>query len=134
MEWMKSKLEAISRKRACDAAWAGADAAQFVLSQFREKALADGIAINYEITPHYSFNLDALKPPPTAAFRVGDWKVHKDYVFGMLESSTGLKPMFHLNLRLGEGTGGVLAAPILLGAAATLREMRTFAEAGVPGA
>ncbi|ALW90161.1 nicotinate-nucleotide--dimethylbenzimidazole phosphoribosyltransferase [Deinococcus actinosclerus] len=46
----------------------------------------------------------------------------------------GLKPMFHLNLRLGEGTGGVLAAPILLGAAATLREMRTFAEAGVPGA
>jgi nicotinate-nucleotide--dimethylbenzimidazole phosphoribosyltransferase len=42
--------------------------------------------------------------------------------------------MFHLNLRLGEGTGGVLAAPILLGAAATLREMRTFAEAGVPGA
>ena len=26
-----------------------------------------------------------------------------------------------------------LAAPILLGAAATLREMRTFAEAGVPG-
>lgn len=44
-----------------------------------------------------------------------------------------LRPMFHLNLRLGEGTGGVLAAPMLLGAAATLREMRTFAEAGVPG-
>ena len=45
----------------------------------------------------------------------------------------GLRPMFHLNLRLGEGTGGVLAAPLLLGAAATLREMRTFEEAGVPG-
>lgn len=45
----------------------------------------------------------------------------------------GLKPMFHLGLRLGEGTGGVLAAPLLLSAAATLREMRTFAEAGVPG-
>lgn len=44
----------------------------------------------------------------------------------------GLRPMFHLNLRLGEGTGGVLAAPLLLAAAATLREMRTFAEAGVP--
>lgn len=45
----------------------------------------------------------------------------------------GLKPMFALGLRLGEGTGGVLAAPLLLSAAATLREMRTFAEAGVPG-
>lgn len=45
----------------------------------------------------------------------------------------GLQPMFRLGLRLGEGTGGVLAAPLLLAAAATLREMRTFAEAGVPG-
>lgn len=44
-----------------------------------------------------------------------------------------LKPLFNLGLRLGEGTGGVLAAPLLLSAAATLREMRTFAEAGVPG-
>lgn len=44
----------------------------------------------------------------------------------------GLKPMFRLGLRLGEGTGGVLAAPLLLAAAATLREMQTFAEAGVP--
>lgn len=43
-----------------------------------------------------------------------------------------LKPMFDLGLRLGEGTGGVLAAPLLLGAAASLREMLTFAEAGVP--
>ncbi|WP_309572027.1 nicotinate-nucleotide--dimethylbenzimidazole phosphoribosyltransferase [Deinococcus sp.] len=43
-----------------------------------------------------------------------------------------LKPMFALNLRLGEGTGGVLAAPLLLAAAATLREMQTFEEAGVP--
>ncbi|KQR22766.1 nicotinate-nucleotide--dimethylbenzimidazole phosphoribosyltransferase [Deinococcus sp. Leaf326] len=49
-------------------------------------------------------------------------------------SHLGLKPMFRLGLRLGEGTGGVLAAPLLRGAAATLREMRTFAEAGVPTA
>ncbi|MFK7601545.1 nicotinate-nucleotide--dimethylbenzimidazole phosphoribosyltransferase [Deinococcus sp. SM5_A1] len=48
-------------------------------------------------------------------------------------SALGLKPMFKLGLRLGEGTGGVLAAPLLLSAAATLREMRTFEEAGVPG-
>lgn len=48
-------------------------------------------------------------------------------------SALKLKPMFRLGLRLGEGTGGVLAAPLLLAAAATLREMRTFEEAGVPG-
>ena len=48
-------------------------------------------------------------------------------------SHLGLNPMFHLGLRLGEGTGGVLALPLLRGAAATLREMRTFAEAAVPG-
>ena len=45
-----------------------------------------------------------------------------------------LTPLFDLGLRLGEGSGGVLAAPLLLGAAATLREMVTFSEAGVPGA
>ncbi len=44
----------------------------------------------------------------------------------------GLKPMFDLGLRLGEGTGGVLALPLLRSAAATLREMQTFEEAGVP--
>ncbi|MFC4638217.1 nicotinate-nucleotide--dimethylbenzimidazole phosphoribosyltransferase [Deinococcus hohokamensis] len=48
-------------------------------------------------------------------------------------SHLGLKPMFRLGLRLGEGTGGVLAAPILLSAAAALREMQTFEEAGIPG-
>ena len=46
----------------------------------------------------------------------------------------GLRPLFDLDLRLGEGTGGVLAIPLLLAAAAALREMRTFAEAGVPDA
>ena len=44
-----------------------------------------------------------------------------------------LTPMFNLGLRLGEGSGGLLAVPLLLSAAATLREMQTFAEAGVPG-
>ena len=41
----------------------------------------------------------------------------------------GLEPLLKLNMRLGEGSGAVLCAPLLLGAAATLREMATFAEA-----
>lgn len=46
----------------------------------------------------------------------------------------GLKPMFNFGLRLGEGTGGIVAAPILIAAAAAQREMLTFEEAGVPTA
>ena len=43
----------------------------------------------------------------------------------------GLEPLFDLNLRLGEGTGAVLAFGLLEGAAATLSEMATFAEASL---
>ena len=49
-----------------------------------------------------------------------------------------LRPLLDLGLRLGEGTGAVLAMPVIEGAAACLTEMATFEEAGVsaraPGA
>lgn len=44
-----------------------------------------------------------------------------------------LEPLFDLRLRLGEGTGALLAMPILESAARTLSEMATFGEARVPG-
>ena len=43
----------------------------------------------------------------------------------------GLRPLLNLGLRLGEGTGAVLAMGIIEGALRTHREMLTFAEAGV---
>lgn len=43
----------------------------------------------------------------------------------------GLEPLLDLGLRLGEGTGAVLALPLLQAAAAVLREMATFDGAGV---
>jgi nicotinate-nucleotide--dimethylbenzimidazole phosphoribosyltransferase len=43
----------------------------------------------------------------------------------------GLKPLFDLDLRLGEGTGALLALPLLDAAVRTLNEMATFDEAGV---
>lgn len=43
----------------------------------------------------------------------------------------GLKPLLELDLRLGEGTGAVLALPLLEAAVRTLNEMATFDEAGV---
>jgi nicotinate-nucleotide--dimethylbenzimidazole phosphoribosyltransferase len=43
----------------------------------------------------------------------------------------GLQPLLDLQMRLGEGTGALLAVPIVIAAAAVLRDMATFDEAGI---
>ena len=48
-----------------------------------------------------------------------------------LLSSLGLEPILRLNMRLGEGTGGVLAVSIIEAALKMLNEMATFESAGV---
>lgn len=53
-------------------------------------------------------------------------KVLLDYI--------GLKPILSLNMRLGEGTGAVLAMPVIESAMCLYDEMATFASAGVSGA
>lgn len=50
-----------------------------------------------------------------------------EYVLARLQ----LEPLLDYQLRLGEGTGALLALPILRAAQATLADMATFAEAGV---
>jgi nicotinate-nucleotide--dimethylbenzimidazole phosphoribosyltransferase len=50
---------------------------------------------------------------------------------GALLRRLGLKPLLELDLRLGEGTGAVLALPLLEAAVRILNEMATFDEAGV---
>lgn len=68
----------------------------------------------------------------------------RDYIFSahrsveighsaMLER-IGARPLLDLEMRLGEGTGAALAMTLVEGALRTLREVRTFGEAGVtPG-
>jgi nicotinate-nucleotide--dimethylbenzimidazole phosphoribosyltransferase len=46
----------------------------------------------------------------------------------------GLTPILSLNMRLGEGTGAVLAMPVIESAMRLYNEMATFASAGVSGA
>lgn len=45
----------------------------------------------------------------------------------------GLRPLLDLGLRLGEGSGAVLALPVVATAARVLRDMATFDSAGVSG-
>lgn len=44
-----------------------------------------------------------------------------------------LDPIVELNMRLGEGSGAVVALPVLRAAVATLASMATFSEAGISG-
>jgi nicotinate-nucleotide--dimethylbenzimidazole phosphoribosyltransferase len=49
-------------------------------------------------------------------------------------AALGLRPLLDLGLRLGEGSGGALALPIVQSAARVLRDVATFDSAGVSGA
>jgi len=46
----------------------------------------------------------------------------------------GLRPLLELDMRLGEGSGAVLALPVVQSAARVLRDVATFDSAGVSGA
>ena len=69
------------------------------------------------------------------AFRAVDWwvagHVSSEPAHALALTRLSLEPVLDLGLRLGEGSGALLAVPVLKAAAATLAEMATFDEAGV---
>jgi nicotinate-nucleotide--dimethylbenzimidazole phosphoribosyltransferase len=81
----------------------------------------------------------------TAAY-VAAWKMHQDvadYAFFshasaehghlMIMEALGARPLLHLDMRLGEGTGAAMAIFVMRCAAAIFTDMATFAAAGVSG-
>jgi nicotinate-nucleotide--dimethylbenzimidazole phosphoribosyltransferase len=85
--------------------------------------------------------LDGLIATAAALLAVGLVPAARDYLIAGHRSvepghtvalqALRLEPVLDLELRLGEGTGGVLALPVLEAACRLLDEMATFAEAGV---
>ena len=71
----------------------------------------------------------ALSPESVAYCFAGHRSVEPGHAVAL--EQLGLRPLVDLDLRLGEGTGAVLAFPIVDAGGATLREMATFDSAGV---
>lgn len=77
--------------------------------------------------------LCALRARPDAAPYVVFAHRSKEPGHRLMLESLGAEPLVDLDLRLGEGTGALLAYPLLRAACAMLNEMATFASAGISG-
>ena len=71
----------------------------------------------------------ALAPDATAACFAGHRSVEPGHALAL--DRLGLSPLVDLGLRLGEGTGALLALPLIQSAARALRDVATFDSAGV---
>jgi len=86
---------------------------------------------------------DGFITTAAVAVAVAEAPAARDYVFAghgsaepghrHLLARLDLLPCLDLQMRLGEASGAVLALPLLRAAAAVLRDMATFADAGVSG-
>jgi nicotinate-nucleotide--dimethylbenzimidazole phosphoribosyltransferase len=72
----------------------------------------------------------ARMTPAATGFMIASHRSHELGHRAVLEE-LGLQPLLDLELRLGEGTGGALALPIVRAAMRLLNDMATFEDAGV---
>ena len=68
--------------------------------------------------------------PVSTAYMIASHTSHESGHAALLRE-LGLKPMLDLDMRLGEGTGGVLSLHLIDAACLLLNEMATFASAGI---
>jgi nicotinate-nucleotide--dimethylbenzimidazole phosphoribosyltransferase len=73
----------------------------------------------------------ALAPEAAGCLLAGHRSVEPGHTISL--EQLGLRPLVDLELRLGEGTGALLALPIVQSACRALREVATFDSAGVTG-
>ncbi|MFD1179014.1 nicotinate-nucleotide--dimethylbenzimidazole phosphoribosyltransferase [Paenibacillus puldeungensis] len=71
--------------------------------------------------------------PEAAGYMIASHLSHEQGHRSLLQE-LGLAPMLHLDMRLGEGTGGVLALHLVDAACRIMAEMATFESAGVSSA
>ncbi len=71
----------------------------------------------------------ALAPDASAAWVAGHRSAEPGHAFAL--DALGLRPLVALDLRLGEGTGALLALPLVQAAVRALAEVATFDSAGV---
>ena len=70
--------------------------------------------------------------PPVDDYLV--WSHHSaEHGHKRLLKSVGATPLLDLQMRLGEGSGGALAVPLLRAAIAVLNDMASFEQAGISG-
>jgi nicotinate-nucleotide--dimethylbenzimidazole phosphoribosyltransferase len=77
--------------------------------------------------------LCALRARPDATGHVIFAHRSKEPGHRLMLEALGAEPLIDLDLRLGEGTGALLAFPLLRNACAMLQDMATFESAGVSG-
>lgn len=100
--------------------------AGFVLggAALRVPVLLDGV-----IAGSAALAAAAISPESVAACFAGHRSSEPGH--GLALEHLGLRPLVDLELRLGEGSGALLALPLLQGAARALRDVATFDDAGV---
>jgi nicotinate-nucleotide--dimethylbenzimidazole phosphoribosyltransferase len=106
------------------AALAGAAA---TAAQMQRVVLVDGFTVSVAVA------LAERLQPGTLAQCVFSHR-SAETAHGALLGWLGAEPLLDLGLRLGEGSGALLALPLLRSAVAVYRDMATFGEAGVDGA
>lgn len=93
----------------------------------RTPVLLDGMAVTAA-----ALVAERLAPGARQWWRAGHRSTEPGHTLAL--AALELEPIVDLRMRLGEGTGAVVALPLLRAAVATLSSMSTFTEAGVSGA